>query len=299
MNNKYLPLSAIQCRPYLQQRKPGLIEDKSDYHRQIANLESQVEDMRSDLYHGQSIRTPLEIHEVNGEYLLVDGHHRYKAITAHCEVMKLDPDLFDVPVNITATSTLKEAISASFTVNLDHGVGLSSKERVQASFRNYVWTRLVPKQADIMKSTGYLKGAASNIANAAKYCIALLNSNKVTTPTPTELKVFMTKKMIGLDIDPSMLDAYGLPTYSLLRRVLKGDDYMPDSVLDEQEMRIRLVRQAIEIIENRYGVDCLREGLRRHKTAAYGITISQRKAWVKEPTTAALLALELDKEDDF
>lgn len=269
MNNKYLPLSAIQCRPYLQQRKPGLIEDKSDYHRQIANLESQVEDMRSDLYHGQSIRTPLEIHEVNGEYLLVDGHHRYKAI------------------------------SASFTVNLDHGVGLSSKERVQASFRNYVWTRLVPKQADIMKSTGYSKGAASNIANAAKYCIALLNSNKVTTPTPTELKVFMTKKMIGLDIDPSMLDAYGLPTYSLLRRVLKGDDYMPDSVLDEQEMRIRLVRQAIEIIENRYGVDCLREGLRRHKTAAYGITISQRKAWVKEPTTAALLALELDKEDDF
>jgi hypothetical protein len=299
MDNNYLALSDIQCRAYLQQRTPNLIEDKNDFYRQCANLTSTVEKVKSDLRNGQPIEVPLEIHEVNGEYLLVDGYHRHGAATAHCRATKLDPKAFQVPVNITATSTLQAAINASFKVNLTHGVGLTPKERVHAAFRSYVWNRSVPKISEIRSATGYGQGAASNILNTVKWCVDQLNSNEVSTTTPPELKVFMTKKMTDLGIDSNKLDSYGLPTYSLLRSALKGDNHIPDEVYDEREDHIRLARQELEILESKYGVECLREGLRRHKTAAYGITIKQHKSWIKEPTTAALLATPLDTEDDF
>jgi hypothetical protein len=301
MHSQQLPLSDIQHRPYLQQRTPSLVEDKHDLNRLNANLTDTIEGIKSDLHNEQVIRIPLEVHEVNGEYLLVDGHHRYAAATDYCKESKQDSSSYLVPVNITATSTLEAAIAASFNINLDHGVGLTTKERTHASFRRYVWTRSVPKQSEIRKSTGCAKGTASNIANAAQWCIDLLNTSKAITTTPLELKAFMTDEMTGLGINTNKLDGYGLPTYSLLRKALRGDSSaMPDDSYNEREAHIQLVRQELELLESKYGVECLREGLRKHKTAAYGITIKHHTLWIKEPTTAALLAAQPTPDsDDF
>jgi hypothetical protein len=294
-----LSLSSITRKAYLQQRTPRLVEDKHDLNRLNANLVDTIEGIKADLRNDGVIREPLEVHEVDGVYLLVDGHHRYEAVTAHCKETNKNSSLYLVPVNITLTSTIEAAIDASFSANLNHGVGLTSKERAHGSFRRYVWTRTIPTIKEIKGSTGYAQGAASNMLNTVKWCVNLLNTNEVTITTPIELKTFMTEKMIGLGINSNKLDEYGLPTYNLLRSALNGDKHIPDEFYDEREEHIRLARQELEILERKYGVDCLREGLRRHKTAAYGINIKQYKLWIKEPTTAALLATALDTEDDF
>jgi hypothetical protein len=295
----HLPISSIKCRSYLQQRSPRLIDDKYDSNRQTANLSSTIDTVKTDLNNGQKIRIPLEVHEVNNEYLLVDGHHRYEGALAHCKDTKTDPDSFQIPVKITKDSTEQAAIDASFKVNLNHGVGLTPPELKHLHFRHYVWTLIVPKISEIMSDTGCARGTASNIANAARWCIEVIKSKGGDISTPPMLKVFMTKKMEGLGISSDYLDSYGLASYSLLRKALNGDSTPPIEVNDSREERIQAVRSEIEVIESQYGVEALREGLRRHKTAAHGITVTQNAKWHSEPSTASLLAIPLFPFDDF
>lgn len=294
-----LPLSSIISRPYLQQRSSHLIDDKFDLQRQQANLFSTIDTIKTALGNGQSIRIPLEVHEVKNEYLLVDGHHRYEGALAHCKASKIAPHSFEMPVNITKNSTEEAAIDASFKVNLNHGVGLMPSELKHLHFKRYVWTRLVPKISEIRSDTSCAKGTASNIASAARWCINAIESKGVDTATPTMLKVFMTQQMEGLGISSNYLDNFGLPTYSLLTKALKGDGLLPEEVKDSREDRIRAVREKLGFIEDEYGVDVFREGLRRHKTKAHGISITLNSKWVEEPTTAALLAIPLIPNDDF
>jgi hypothetical protein len=294
-----LPLSSIISRPYLQQRSAQLIDNEYDLQRQQANLFSTIDTIKTALDNGQPIRIPLEVHEVDKKYLLVDGHHRYKGALAHCKGANIAPDLFEIPVNITKNSTEKAAIDASFKVNLDHGVGLMSPELKHLHFKRYIWARLVPKISEIRSDTYCAKGTASNIARAARWCIETIESKLDDTATPPMLKEFMTKQMEGIGISSSYLDSFGLPTYSLLLKALKDDDILTDEVEDPREERIRAVREQLGVIESQYGVDALREGLRKHKTKAHGITITLNSRWIEESTTATLLAIPLISSSDF
>jgi hypothetical protein len=294
-----IPLSSIISRPYLQQRSSQLIDDKYDLQRQQANLFSTIDTIKIALNNGQSIRIPLEVHEINKEYLLVDGHHRYEGALAHCKEANIVPTSFMMPVNITKNSTEKAAIDASFKVNLDHGVGLMPSEVKHLYFKRYVWTRLVPKISEIRSNTSCAKGTASNIANAARWCINIIESKGGDTTTPPMLEAFMTEQMEKIGIPSIYLDSFGLPTYSLLIKALKGDGITDDEVKDSREERIRAVREKIGFIEMEYGADVLREGLRKHKTKAHGIAITLNSKWIEEPATAALLAIPLISSDDF
>jgi hypothetical protein len=294
-----LSLSSIISRPYLQQRSSHLIDDKYDLQRQQANLFSTVDTIKTILNNGQSIRVPLEVHEVNKEYLLVDGHHRYEGALAYCKEANIAPHLVEVPVNIIKNSTEKAAIDASFKVNLDHGVGLMPSEVKHLYFKRYVWTRLVPKISEIRSDTSCAKGTASNIATAARWCINTIETKGGDAATPPMLEEFMTKQMAGLGISSNYLDSYGLPTYSLLIKALNGDGILPDEVKDSREEHIRAVREKLGVIESQYGADALREGLRKHKTKAHGISITLNSKWIEEPTTATLLSIPLISSGDF
>jgi hypothetical protein len=294
-----LPLSSIISRPYLQQRSSHLIDDEYDLQRQQANLFSTIDTIKTALGNGQSIRIPLEVHEVNKEYLLVDGHHRYEGALAHCKAATIAPHSFEMPVNITKNSTEKAAIDASFKANLDHGVGLMPSELKHLHFKRYVWTRLVPKISEIRSDTCCAKGTASNIASAARWCINSIESKGADTATPTMLKLFMTQQMEGLGISSNYLDNFGLPTYSLLTKALKSGGILPEEVKDSREEHIRAVREKLGLIESEYGVDVFREGLRKHRTKAHGISITLNSKWIEEPTTATLLSIPLIQYDDF
>lgn len=294
-----LPLSSIISRPYLQQRSSHLIDDEYDLQRQQANLFSTIDRVKTSLNNGQPIRVPLEVHEVNKKYLLVDGHHRYEGALAYCKEADIAPYLVEVPVNITKNSTEKAAIDASFKVNLDHGVGLMPSEVKHLYFKRYVWTRLIPKISKIRSDTSCAKGTASNIASAARWCINIIESKGADTSTPPMLEEFMTKQMEAIGVSSNYLDSFGLPTYNLLIKALKGDGILPDEVKDSREERIRAVREQLGFIESQYGVDALREGLRKHKTKAHGITITLNSKWIEKPTTATLLSIPLISNGDF
>jgi hypothetical protein len=287
-----LPLSAITCSDYLQQRTVNLIADKNELYRQQANLSATTVKVTNDLINNGSIQVPLEIHEVDGKYLLVDGHHRYQGILEYCKEAKLDHNIYQVPVNITKNSTEHAAITASFKVNLSHGVGLSPEEVKQVTFRRYVWSRSVPKIATIRVDIGCSQGTASSIANAARWCIGRIEVKGVNIKTPEELKVLMTKEMTGLYIDSDLLDAYGLPSYSLLMKALRGDNYTPFDINDSRRDSINSVKSILADIESVHGVEALREGLREHKTAAHGITVTYDSKWKDKPSTASFLARE-------
>ena len=297
--SNYLPLSSIKCLPHLQQRNAFLIDDKYDSNRQQANLAETVEKVKVALNNGQKINFPLEVHEVNREYLLVDGHHRYEGAKAHCKDAKKSHEELQVPVNITKNSTEKAAIDASFKVNLGHGVSHSASELKNLYFRSYVWNRSVPKLSEIRDATGCAKSTASNIANAARWCIERLESAEVDVSSFKMQNKFMTKQMTDIGIDPSYLGSFGLPSYSLLRKALKGDAFEPTETLDQLSERISAVRAELEHIENRYGVEALREGLRMHKTKAHGIKVALHSKWINEPSTASLLSLSVNTDDDF
>jgi hypothetical protein len=287
-----LPLSAITCLDYLQQRTVNLIADKNELYRQQANLSATTVKVTNDLINNGSIQVPLEIHEVDGKYLLVDGHHRYQGILEYCKEAKLDHNIYQVPVNITKNSTEHAAITASFKVNLSHGVGLSPEEVKQVTFRRYVWSRSVPKIAAIRADIGCSQGTASNITKAAKWCIGRIEVKGVNIKTPEELKVFMTKEMTELYIDSDLLDAYGLPSYSLLIKAFRGDNYTHLDINDSHRDSVNYVMSVLVEIENMHGVEALRDALRHHKTAAHGITVSQNSKWKDKPSTASLLARE-------
>jgi hypothetical protein len=295
----HLPISAIKCHPFLQQRSPHLIDDKYDLNRQVANLSSTITTVKSDLNNGQKIRVPLDVHEVNNEYLLVDGHHRYHGALAHCKETKTDHNLLQVPVNIIKDSTLQAAIDASFKVNLDHGVSLTSAERKHLHFRRYVWDRSVPMIKEIMAEASCAKGTASYIAKAAKWCINEIQSNGIKTVSPPELRAFMVKKMVDLGITSEYLDEYGLPSYSLVIKALKGDQFDDIEINGSREEDIQTVRYQLESLEAQYGADILREGLKKYKTPAHGITISRRTLWLSLDTTASLLVVLSDPSEDF
>lgn len=293
----YLPISAIKRHSFLQQRSPYLIGDKYDFNRQRANLSSTINDVKSALNNGNKIKVPLEVHEVDHEYLLVDGHHRYDGALAHCKENKKDHNVFLVPVNITKESTLQAAIDASFKVNLDHGVGLTAAELKHLHFRRYVWNRSIPTIKEIMAEASCSKGTASNIANAAKWCLGVIKYSKHKIDTPDKLATFMTKQMETLGISSGRLDNYGLPSYSLLRKALKGEDIVID-VIDSRKEHIQDVAEHLEYLEGKYGVEVLREGIRKYKTAAHGIIVSQHSKWISKDSTASLLAIELYSLDE-
>ncbi len=285
-----LPLSAITCLDHLQQRTVDFIDDKNDLYRQQANLSATIIEVKGALANGQSIRIPLDIHEVDGKYLLVDGHHRYQGALAYCNEEKVDPELYQVPVNITKNSTEQAAIDASFTVNLNHGVGLTPAEVKQVFFRSYVWSRSVPKLNIIRANTSCAQGTASNIAKAARWCIERIEQGGVDIETPPQLKAFMTKEMETLGISSEYLDGFGLPSYSLIIKALAVDNYVPNEVDNLRDRYIEAVTAQLSDIETKYGVEVLREGLRKHKTKAHGITVTQHNKWLDVPTTASLLA---------
>jgi hypothetical protein len=295
----HLPISAIKCYPFLQQRSPQLIDDKYDSKRQEANLSSTIVTVRSDLNNGQKIRVPLDVHEVDEEYLLVDGHHRYQGALAHCKDAKIDHASLLVPVNIIKGSTLNAAIDASLDANLNHGVGLSGSELKHSYFKRYVWSRSVPTLSKIMSDTGCAKATASNIAYAAKWCVGVIESNKDNIDTPPMLESFMIKQMDELGITSARLDDYGLPSYSLLRKVLKGDLDTDSDTYDSHNEHVKAVAETLEYLEGKYGVHALREGLRKHKTGAHDIIVSQHSKWISKPATASLLAGPLDLSDEF
>lgn len=294
-----LPLSAITCLDYLQQRTVNLIADKNELYRQQANLSATTVKVTNDLINNGSIQVPLEIHEVDGKYLLVDGHHRYQGILEYCKEAKLDHNIYQVPVNITKNSTEHAAITASFKVNLSHGVGLSPEEVKQVTFRRYVWSRSVPKIATIRVDIGCSQGTASSIANAARWCIGRIEVKGVNIKTPEELKVLMTKEMTELYIDSDLLDAYGLPSYSLLMKALKGDNYTPLNIEDSHRESVNAIRVKLGDIESRYGIEAFRDALRHHKTTAHGIKVSHNSTWINEPTTAPFLARESRDRNGF
>lgn len=289
-----LPLSAITCRDYLQQRSVAFIENEHDLHRQQGNLSSTIAEVKNALLNGLSINLPLDIHEVDGVFLLVDGHHRYQGALAYCKETKVDLESYQVPVHITKNSTERAAIDASFKMNLNHGVGLTPSEIKQIFFRRYVWSRSVPKLTKIMADTRCSKATASYIANAARWCLECIELKKVDIGTPSQLKTFMTDEMSELGITSNYLDEFGLPSYSLLRKALNGEDYAPAEVNGTRKERINTVRNHLEYIERKYGADILREGLRKHKTKEHGIKVSQGNLWLNDPATASLRAKPLD-----
>lgn len=297
-----LSLTSITRKGYLQQRSVAFIGDRNESNRQQANLSSTILTVKTDLINDQSIKIPLEIHEVDGEYLLVDGHHRYEGALAYCREAKIDAESIQVLVNITEGSTLQAAIAASFDVNLNHGVGLTDAERKQLFFRKYVWEQLVPTIAVIRSDTGCSKGTASNITFVTRWCIERIEGDDfdvdVDVETVEDLKYCMTKVMERLDIDITLLDEYGLPSYSLLFKTLKKKTVDTSSDIDDRALGIMYAESAIADIVQQYGVDALREGLSRHKTDAYGIKISRRSLWIKKPTSASLLFMpEYEQED--
>jgi hypothetical protein len=301
-----LTLLSITRRAHLQQRCVKLIGDKNESNRQVANLSMTIVTVKNDLINGQSIRIPLEVHEVDGKYLLVDGYHRYQGALNYCKEAKIDPETYQVPVNITKNSTSQAAIDSSFKANLDHGVGLTDGERKQLYFRKYVWDRFVPTLAVIRSDTGCSKGTASNIATTARWCIKHIqvkeNEGFGDITTVEELKKIMIHRMESLGINPTNLDEYGLPSYSLLFKTLKGERLDIPNDIDDRELSIQYAQSALADIVREYGVDALREGLSRHKTDAYGIKISRRSLWIKKPTSAALLFTsdyELEEAGDF
>jgi hypothetical protein len=217
--NQKLSLSSIIRKAHLQQRCVKLIGDRNESNRQKANLSMTIVTVKNDLTNGQSIRTPLEVHEVNGKYLLVDGYHRYQGALDYCKSVKIDPNTYQVPVNITK-SNYDATVTASFKVNLNHGVGHTASELKQLYFRKYTWDRFVPTISEIMSDTGCSRGTASNIATAAKWCIERIKCSESEglgeITTVEELKNTMIYNMTHLGIDPTNLDEYGLPSYSLL-----------------------------------------------------------------------------------
>ena len=294
-----LPLVSITCHPYLQQRSTRFIDDDNEHHRQESNLSATIITVKTDLLNGKPIQTPLVVHEVMGSYLLVDGHHRYEGALSYCKEAKVCPDSYEVPVLIVKGSSYKEAIDASFKVNFNHGVGLSKPEVYQVFFRQYVWSRSIPPIAAIRTDTGCAQGTASNITKAAKWCVESTEKDKKDIDTPLKLKALMIKKMEGIDINSDYLDSYGLPSYSLLMRVLNGDNFIFNGDDDHREINIQLVQYKLAEIESQYGVEVFREGLRKHKTAAHGITVKQHRNWITEPQTAALIAKSLDVPKNY
>jgi hypothetical protein len=295
-------LSSITRKAYLQQRSVALIGDRNESNRQQANLSATILSVKNDLINGQSIKIPLEVHEVDGEYLLVDGHHRYEGALTYCREAKIDLESFQVLVNVIEGSTLQAAIDASFKANLNHGVGLTDAERKQLYFRKYVWEQLVPTLAVIRSDTGCSKGTASNIAFVTRWCIERIEiddfGDDIAVETVEDLKHCMTKVMERLGIDTILLDEYGLPSYSLLFKTVKKETVDTSSDIDERALSIVYAESAIADIVREYGVDALREGLNRHKTDAYGIKVSRRSLWIKKPTSAALLFIpEYEQED--
>jgi hypothetical protein len=297
-------LSSITRKAYLQQRSVALIGDRNESNRQQANLSATILSVKNDLINGQSIKIPLEVHEVDGEYLLVDGHHRYDGALTYCREAKIDLESFQVLVNVIEGSTLQAAIDASFKANLNHGVGLTDAERKQLYFRKYVWEQLVPTLAVIRSDTGCSKGTASNIAFVTRWCIKHIGGDDFGNDfgddieTVEYLKHCMTKAVERLGIDPTNLDEYGLPSYSLLFKTVKKETVDTSSDIDERALNIVYAESAIADIVKEYGVDALREGLRKHRTDAYGIKVSRRSLWIKKPTSAALLFIpEYEQED--